>query len=232
MTHCDVTPTHDTFTRQLIPKEPQCDGQIGSAIGHHTNWRVGISLALSAHFIENVTASPASLDPGGTNMNVKQGPPISRRIELESVQVIDAPIKDLWSLVSDFDNVSQWHPDVIDSRIESGSSQQPGAVRSITLRNGMQIKERLNAISAAEWFYNYSILESPLPIRDHESTVRFTPLGNSKTEVRWIARFAVVGTDPSPLADGIKKGVLDLGIEGLRQAVAQSANEVTTRRRT
>jgi hypothetical protein len=98
-----------------------------------------------------------------------------RRVEVESSGIIDAPLEKLWDLVSDFSNVAHWHPDVTECRLESGSARQAGAVRSGRLRNGISIRERLLAISPQDRFCTYSVIESPLPIRDHESTVRFKP---------------------------------------------------------
>jgi hypothetical protein len=142
----------------------------------------------------------------------------SKRVEIESSGVIDAPVEALWDLVSDFSNVVRWHPDVTECRIVSGSSAEAGAERIIRLRNGMAIRERLVAISPEHHFYTYSVIESPLPIRDHRSTVRFTSLNPSQTQAHWSAQFEVLEGDPKTLADGVKAGVLDLGIAGLRRA--------------
>jgi hypothetical protein len=144
----------------------------------------------------------------------------NNQVEVTSSSVIEAPIAALWALVKDFNDTSQWHPDVTDSRLESGAGQSPGAIRQIRLRNGMSIREQLLEISDKEHFYRYSVIESPLPIRDHQSTVRFTEAGESRTQVVWSAKFTVVDADPKQLADGVKAGVLDSGIEGLRRAVA------------
>ena len=103
-----------------------------------------------------------------------------RRVEIESSGIIDAPLETLWDLVSDFDNVAQWHPDVTECHLESVSERQAGAVRAVRLRNGISIRERLLAISPQDRFYTYSVIESPLPIGDHESTVRFKSLNSSQ----------------------------------------------------
>ena len=142
----------------------------------------------------------------------------SKRVEIESSGVIDAPVEALWDLVSDFSNVVRWHPDVTECRIVSGSSTEAGAVRRLRLRNGVSIRGRLIAISPQDRFYTYSVIESPLPIRDHRSTVRFTSLNPSQTQAHWSAQFEVLEGDPKTLADGVKAGVLDLGIAGLRRA--------------
>lgn len=62
-----------------------------------------------------------------------------RRVEVESSGIIDDPLEKLWDLVSDFSNVANWHPNVTECRLESGSARQAGAVRSVRLRNGISI---------------------------------------------------------------------------------------------
>jgi 8-hydroxy-5-deazaflavin:NADPH oxidoreductase len=158
----------------------------------------------------------SSLDRNGAAQVVRE----NNQVEVASASVIEAPIVALWALVKDFNNVSRWHPDVADSRLESGTGPGPGAIRQVRLRNGMSIREQLFEISDSEHFYTYSVIESPLPIRDHQSSVRFTEVSESRTQVVWSAKFTVVGADPKQFADGVKAGVLDLGIEGLRRTVA------------
>ena len=146
---------------------------------------------------------------------------LAQRVEIESSGVINAPVAKIWDLVRDFHNVSRWHPDVAESRIESGSGREAGAVRAIRLRNGMALREQLRAISSDDHFYKYSVIESPLPIRAHESVVRLAGRGPSQTEVTWTAQFEVTQGDPSSLAASVNAGVIDLGIEGLRRAAEE-----------
>src|SRR5260370_586124 len=121
--------------------------------------------------------SSKAMNDEGTQSIMSPG----RRVEVESSGIIDAPVERLWDLVSDFRNVAKWHPDVTGCRLESGSGREAGSVRTVSLRNGISIRERLLAISSQDRFYTYSVIESPLPIRDHESTVRFTSFDNSQT---------------------------------------------------
>lgn len=143
---------------------------------------------------------------------------IGQHVEVESSALLDAPLEKVWNLVRDFNNIGRWHPDVIESRLESGSGQEAGAERSVRLRNGMSIRERLLAISPEAHSYKYSVIESPLPMRDHESTVQLTPINDSRTRVTWTARFQVMEGNAKAFGEGVKAGVLDAGIEGLRQA--------------
>ena len=146
---------------------------------------------------------------------------VAQRVEIESSGIIHAPLARVWDLLRDFNDVRQWHPDVTESRIESGSGREPGAVRAVRLRNGMSIRERLLTILSDGHFYKYSVIESPLPIRGHESVVRLVSRDPSQTEVTWTAQFEVTEGDPAALAAGVKAGVLDQGIEGLRRAVEE-----------
>jgi NADPH:quinone reductase len=145
---------------------------------------------------------------------------LGQHVKIQSSGVIDAPLEKVWNLLRDFNNVYRWHPDVTESRIESGSGREPGAVRAIRLRNGMSVRERLVIISPDGHFYKYSVIASPLPMRAHESIVRLTPRNASQTEVTWTAQFEVTEGDPKSLADGVRAGVLEAGIDGLRRAVA------------
>jgi len=157
-------------------------------------------------------ASTLQTDEGHRNL------PRGQPVEVESSGVIDASLESVWNLVSDFNSVARWHPDVTESRLESGKAREAGAVRLVHLRNGMAIRERLVAISPEDHFYKYAVIESPLPLREHESTVRFIPINESRTQVTWTARFEVIAGDAKAFGEAVKTGVLDLGIDGLRKA--------------
>src|SRR5260370_39330018 len=104
-------------------------------------------------------------------------------------ELIDAPVDELWQLLSDFNNVAVWHPDVVHSRIESGTGTQAGAVRAIRLRDGTPVREMLLAISSTDHSYTYAVIEAPLPLRNHRSTVKLESLGSTQTRVTWTADF-------------------------------------------
>ncbi len=143
----------------------------------------------------------------------------SHAVHVEHTEIINAPIDALWQLVSDFNNVSRWHPDVADSRIEAGPDKDAHPVRAIHLRDGTPLKEQLLAISNTDHSYTYSVIESPLPLRNHRSTVRFDRLGTKETRVTWTADFEAVGVDADQLTEGVKSSVMVTGIAGLRATV-------------
>ncbi|MBV9763207.1 MAG: SRPBCC family protein [Acidobacteriaceae bacterium] len=179
-----------------------------------------------------LTSATGSSRFGGRRPSELDGPEpqrifsVGQHLRVESSGQIDAPVDVLWSFVSNFNNIAHWHPDVIASRLESGTGRDAGSVRNLRLRNGMSIRERLLAISPENHYYKYSVIESPLPMRDHESLVRFTRLNESQTRVTWIAEFSATGGDAEALANGVKAGVMDLGIEGLTVAATSALKEV------
>jgi NADPH2:quinone reductase len=137
--------------------------------------------------------------------------------------VIEAPVDAVWALLRNFGKVAKWHPDVRESRIESGGTgQTPGDIRSITLRDGTSIREQLLAISDASRSYTYSVIEAPLPIRDHRSTVRLSAAPNDRTAITWTAEFTVDdGADATSIAAGVKAGVIEIGFQGLQATLRE-----------
>jgi hypothetical protein len=144
-------------------------------------------------------------------------------VHVKHTEIINAPIEALWQLVGDFNNVSQWHPDVVDSRIELGSGKDAHPIRAIHLRDGTPLKEKLLAISNTDHSYTYSVIESPLPLRNHRSTVRFDRLSGTQTRVTWTADFEAVGVAADQIAEGVNSSVMETGIAGLRASVACAA---------
>jgi Polyketide cyclase / dehydrase and lipid transport len=143
----------------------------------------------------------------------------SEQVHVEQAEVIDASIGELWELVANFNNITSWHPDVASSQLEHGSGMEAGSIRALHLRDGTPVREQLLAISAAEHSYSYSVIESPLPLKNHSSTVQFEPVAANRTRVIWRADFEADGADPGELASGVKSSVIAAGIKGLRAAV-------------
>jgi hypothetical protein len=132
--------------------------------------------------------------------------------------VVSAPVDQLWDFLRLFAHVDSWHPDVTSSTTE-GSDWGPlvGQERTITLRDGSVIHERLLALDDVKHSYTYSVVKSALPIRAHSSTVTLFPITtDNATFVSWTADYDTEDPDPVALASGIQEGVIHLGFEGMR----------------
>src|SRR5262245_29060164 len=133
----------------------------------------------------------------------------------------------LWAEVANFNNVAAWHPDVTESELQDtdagATSDEPGEVRVIKLRNGTILRERLVSIDPEAHRYEYSVLDGQLPLKHHISSVNMRAIDARRTEITWSASFEPVGAPAEVLADGVRSGVLELGLDGLEERVREAA---------
>jgi hypothetical protein len=108
--------------------------------------------------------------------------------------VINAPVEKVWAAIRDFNALPNWHPFVESSKIEQGlPSATVGCVRSFQLKNnGGSIREQLLALSDRDRSCTYSILESPMGVRNYVATLRLIEITESKATLgEWQADFAI-----------------------------------------
>ncbi|MBK5232629.1 MAG: SRPBCC family protein [Thermoleophilia bacterium] len=105
--------------------------------------------------------------------------------------VIDAPIEPVWQAIRRFDAVAEWLPFVVSSPIEEGSDPtEVGAIRVVTQNDGGVFREVLVAHSDADHFYSYTFVGSPIPVRNHLTTLRLRPITDGDhTLGEWTSRF-------------------------------------------
>jgi uncharacterized protein YndB with AHSA1/START domain len=158
-------------------------------------------------------------------MDMAKSQPKSDKVTLEASRVIDAPVERLWAEVADFNNIAAWHPAVMESHLEDTATYpagNAGAIRVLKLRDGSIVRERLVSIDPSAHRYTYSVLDGQLPLKNHISSVAMRPLDAHRTEVTWSASFIPAGAPPNTLADGVRSGVLELGLQGLADRVRQA----------
>lgn len=140
---------------------------------------------------------------------------------------IAAPADQVWDAVKDFNGLGKWHPAVATDEIVSGTNNEPGAVRLLTLKGGGTIKEKLLQFDATGHRFRYSILEGVLPVSHYTSTLVVSSLAGEKTLVTWSGRFKRKDLGDSPADDGNDKtatdaisGVYQAGLDNLKKLVA------------
>lgn len=131
--------------------------------------------------------------------------------------VVDAPIERVWAVARDFNGHADWHPFIADSHTEDGlASDVVGCVRNFTLTNGAHLRERLLALSDLDHSFTYSILESPMPIRDYHASFGLKPVTEGrKTFVEWSARFDVAPEDEARIVEQVGRATFAEGIKAL-----------------
>ena len=98
----------------------------------------------------------------------------------------------LWALLGDFGNTSRWSGRPPEACIQQGEGI--GSLRTLTLDDGREIVDRLEAVG--ERSYSYSIVRSPLPVHRYNATMAVTPTGPVTSRLTWSGEF-----DPSGMSD-------------------------------
>ena len=107
--------------------------------------------------------------------------------------VVNAPAEKVWATIRPFDAVVNWLPFVKSSPIEDGGDPtRVGCVRVLTQTDGEIFREVLVALSDAERSYSYTFVSSPVPVRNHQTTLRVLPITDGdRSYVEWSSRFEI-----------------------------------------
>jgi len=124
--------------------------------------------------------------------------------------VIEAPIAQAWEAVRRFDSVAELLPFVESSPIEENREPTAvGAVRVVTQTDGAVFREVLVAHSDAERFYSYTFVDSPIPVRDHRTTLRLRPITDRDSTLgEWSSRFEIAADREAELVGLMKRNFL------------------------
>jgi hypothetical protein len=131
-------------------------------------------------------------------------------------RVVDAPAEKVWTTIRRFDAVADWLPFVKSSPIEDGGDPtRLGCVRILTQTDGEVFREVLLALSDAERFYSYTFVSSPVPVRDHRTTLRVLPITDgSRSYVEWSSRFDIDAKYAAQLVDLMNRNFVN-GLQNL-----------------
>ena len=130
--------------------------------------------------------------------------------------VVDAPAEKVWATIRQFDAVADWLPFVKSSPIEDGGdATRVGCIRVLTQTDGEVFREVLVALSDAERFYSYTFASSPVPVRNHRTTLKVLPITDGhRSYVAWSSRFEVDPEHEAQLVDLMNQNFL-AGIRNL-----------------
>ena len=134
--------------------------------------------------------------------------------------VIDAPIKKVWGVMRDFNDMPSYHPAIRKSIIEDdGPSDRIGCVRRLTLAEGF-VRERLLCMDDRNYSFSYEIIESTLPVRGYVAGVRLRRVTyGDRTFAEWWADFEVVGADRVATVAHIGNNVFAAGFRAVAAKV-------------
>lgn len=138
-------------------------------------------------------------------------------LSVRQVTKVPGSTKDVWTKVGGFCAIKDWHPALSGCQ---EAKEGEATFRTLTLKDGAQIKEKLTGTS--ESGYTYQIIESPLPVKDYFASfsARADADEPGKTVVVWSASFAANGKPDSEARSTIE-GIFKDGL----QAIADSATK-------
>ena len=124
--------------------------------------------------------------------------------------VVDAPAEKVWATIRQFDAVADWLPFVKSSPIEDGGdATRVGCIRVLTQTDGEVFREVLVALSDAQRFYSYTFASSPVPVRNHRTTLKVLPITDGhRSYVAWSSRFDVDPENERQLVDLMNRNFL------------------------
>ncbi len=128
--------------------------------------------------------------------------------------IINAPAKEVWATISDFNGLPNYIEAVVESRLEG---EGVGSVRTFSLADGTVIIEKLLRIDNEARSLTYSILESALPMDDYMATMDLTGAGDSSCQLHWHSTFGFKKDSSEEQAVKTVEGVYSLGFAGLKK---------------
>jgi hypothetical protein len=131
------------------------------------------------------------------------------------VASIDASADRVWELFRDFGGIGRFAAGIEGCSVDG---EGVGAVRTLSMRGGLQLQERLEAFDDAGRSLSYAIVgEHPLPLDDYLSTVRVVEESDERCSVEWSSTFEPKGPEEPAVAmvEGIYRG----GIKGIKKAL-------------
>ena len=127
--------------------------------------------------------------------------------------IINASTDEVWNILRDFNGLPKFIAAIKASTIEGAGV---GAVRTLILDGGgPPIVEKLERLDDKARTLSYSIVTSPLPVKDYFSTVEVKDAGAGRCELKWSSTFQPKDA-PEPEAVQTIEGVYAGAFEGLK----------------
>ena len=117
----------------------------------------------------------------------------------------------MWTKIGDFCGISKWHP-----AFEKCELSADGKTRTLFLKGGGgTIVEALVKMDSAGKSYTYSIVNSPLPVANYQSTIGVSADGAGSV-LTWTGKYDAKGA-PDADAQKVVQGIYDAGLKALTE---------------
>jgi hypothetical protein len=135
--------------------------------------------------------------------------------------MITAPANKVWAVVRDFNGMPSWHSLIARSAIEGGRpSDSVGCIRSLTMTDGVRVREQLLSLSDFDYSFSYAIVESGLNVTNYVASFKLTPITDGNhTFAEWTAEFDTKAGSEQETAAMISRDVFQAGFDSLKKHV-------------
>lgn len=127
-------------------------------------------------------------------------------------ETINSSANNVWKLVGDFGGLDTFVEAITKCTTEI---QNADTVRTLTLQDGAEVKEKLEHLDNKKMILEYSILESPMPIKNYKGKMEVNALSDSKSEFTWSSSFEAAEGAGEEMEKTLA-GLYSLGVEGLK----------------
>ena len=137
---------------------------------------------------------------------------------VEKQATFNASADEVWGIVSSFGDLPNWLPPVAKSETDGDGV---GAVRTLTMQDGVVVKERLDAFDGEGRSLAYSMIDTgPLPLVDYRSTIRIDAEADDRCSMVWTGRFEVAGADEAEVV-GVVESLYGSGLDTIAKNLAE-----------
>ncbi len=103
---------------------------------------------------------------------------------------INSTASSVWDVVKDFDGLENWLPVFSAADIKSGTNNEVGAIRTLTIKDGPSFDEVLIEWDAQKRTYTYQVIDpAPLPVKNYESTMTVMQLEPGVVDITWVSAY-------------------------------------------
>ena len=130
------------------------------------------------------------------------------------------PVDTLWVMIGDFGDVGKWSGRPPEACVQEGLGI--GALRILTLDDGRQVVDRLDA--QGDDFYRYSIVTSPFPVISYTATMSVAAVDAATSELTWRGEIEPDGIS-NEAATEMFEGMYRYGVSLIERQIARAATE-------
>jgi len=141
-------------------------------------------------------------------------------------KMVDAETAALWQRFGSWCAIAEWQPAV--KKCEA-SKEGDNVFRTLTLENGGKIKEKL--LDETPTSYRYSIIESPLPVKNYEAqfSITLNPAAPGEVNVEWYATYDPADGKSEKSARALIDGSFKDGIAKIKVKLGDKASGAPAR---